>query len=278
MEASNGYGNYNAFFASVSVRDWHGMTAQSNFTWSNTLGTGAVTQATSSYTVLDPWDLGAMYGPQSFDVRFLFNQSLLWEPRFFKNQKGILGRMLDGWAFAPLFTARSGFPLYIGVQTGTNGSCQSFGQMNCNEGSTNEQAAFLVPYKGGNSAYTNQVISGTIGVNTNPANGGVGINMFKDPAAVYNGFRRLLLGEDHNGGGFGRLRGLPTWNLDLSIAKKFQFTERVGMMFLAQFANVLNKFQPSNPTLTLDNPAAFGNITTQANTPRQIEFGLRVHF
>jgi len=53
---------------------------------------------------------------------------------------------------------------------------------------------------------------------------------------------------------------------------------RIGMTFLAQFANVLNKFQPSNPTFALDNPAAFGNITTQANTPRQIEFGLRVHF
>lgn len=278
MEAANGYGNYNAAFVSVAVRDWHGVTAQSNFTWSHTLGTGAVTQATSSYTVLDPWDLGAMYGPQSYDVRFLFNQSVLWEPRFFKNQNSIFGRLLDGWAFAPLFTARSGFPLYVGIQSGTNGSCQSFGEMNCNEGSTNEQAPFLVPYKGGNSAIKNTTVTGAIGTNTNPANGGVGINAFHDPAAVYAGFRRLILGLDHNGGGTGRLRGMPTWNLDLSVAKKFQFTERVGMMFLAQFANVLNKFQPGNPSMTLDSPASFGNITSQANTPRQIEFGLRVHF
>ncbi len=64
----------------------------------------------------------------------------------------------------------------------------------------------------------------------------------------------------------------------MSVAKKFQFTERIGMMFLAQFANVLNKFQPGNPSMSLDNPTSFGNITTQANTPRQIEFGLRVHF
>jgi Carboxypeptidase regulatory-like domain len=278
MEAANGYGNYNAAFVTMSIRDWHGMTAQSNFTWSHTLGTGAVTQATSSYSVLDPWDLGAMYGPQSFDVRFLFNQSVLWEPRFFKNQKGIFGRLLDGWAFAPLFTARSGFPLRVGIQSGVNANCQSFAQMNCNEGSSQENAMFLVPYKGGNSALKNQTFTGTIGINTNPANGGVGINAFSDPAAVYNGFRRLILGLDHNGGGTGILRGLPTWNLDLSIAKKFTFTERIGMTFLAQFANVLNKFQPDNPSMTLDNPASFGNITTQANTPRQIEFGLRVHF
>ena len=278
MEAANGYGNYNAAFVSLAIRDFHGITMQSNFTYSHSLGTGAVTQATSSFSVLDPWDLGAMYGPQSFDVRFLFNQSLLWEPHFFKDKNSILGKALDGWAFAPLFTARSGFPLSMTVQSGTNASCQSFGEMNCNEGSTNEQAAFIVPYSGGNSAHVNTVVTGNIGTNTNPANGGVGINMFSDPAAVYNGFRRLVLGLDHNGGGLGRIRGLPTWNLDLSVAKKFQFTERVGMMFLAQFANVLNKLQLNNPSLSLDSPSSFGNITTQLNTPRQIEFGLRVHF
>ena len=278
METSGGYGNYNAAFVSVAVRDWHGVTAQSNFTWSHTLGTGAVTQSTSSYTVLDPWDIGAMYGPQTYDIRFLFNQSVLWEPHFFKDQKGLLGRLLDGWAFVPLFTARSGVPLRVTVQSGVNANCQSFGEMNCNEGSTYENAMFLTPYKGGNAAHKNSVVTGTIGTNTNPANGGAGINMFSDPAAVYAGFRRLILGLDHNGGGAGILRGLPTWNLDLSIAKKFQFTERIGMSFLAQFANVLNKFQASDPSVTLDTPGSFGNITSQANTPRQIEFGLRVHF
>jgi hypothetical protein len=219
-----------------------------------------------------------MYGPQSFDIRYLFNQSVLWEPRFFKNQKGLLGRLADGWAIAPLFTARSGFPLYVGIQSGTNGSCQSFGEMNCNEGGTNEQAAFFLPYTGGNVAHKNTVVTGTIGTNGNPANNGAGINMFTDPTLVYNEFRRLILGLDHNGGGLGRVRGLPTWNLDLSIAKKFVFTERVGMTFLAQFANVLNKFQPSDPSMTLDIPASFGVINGQANTPRQIEFGLRVTF
>ena len=142
----------------------------------------------------------------------------------------------------------------------------------------NEQAPFLVPFTGGNSAHKGSLITGTIGTNTNPANGGVGINMFTDPTAVYNQFRRLILGLDTNGGGTGRVRGLPTWNLDLTVAKKFVFTERIGMTILAQFANVLNKFQPTNPSMTLDSPASFGNINGQANTPRQMEFGLRVVF
>jgi len=88
----------------------------------------------------------------------------------------------------------------------------------------------------------------------------------------------LVLGLHGNGGGSGRIYGLPQWNLDLSVAKEFKFTERVGMTFLAQFANVLNHWQPSNPTLNIDSPQTFGTITTQLNTPRQIEFGLRIHF
>ena len=45
-----------------------------------------------------------------------------------------------------------------------------------------------------------------------------------------------------------------------------------------EFANVLNHFQPGTPSLNLDSPQSFGHITTQANTPRQIEFGLKLRF
>src|SRR5262249_11101903 len=89
----------------------------------------------------------------------------------------------------------------------------------------------------------------TVGLNTNAANNGTGINMFTNPDEVYAQFRRLILGLDHSGGGAGRIYNLPQWNLDLSVAKEFKFTERVGMTFLAQFANVLNHFQPGTPSL-----------------------------
>jgi hypothetical protein len=280
METSTGYGNYNAAFFALGFRDWHGVTAQSNLTWSRAMGTGAVTQSTSSFSVIDPWDLSAMYGPQSYDVRFLYNLAVLWEPTFFHGRKGITGRLLDGWTFSPLFQARSGFPLQVSINTGVNANCQSFGEMNCNDGSTNENAVLALPYTGGSSAHKGTTVTGGVGQNTNPGNGGVGINMFSNPAAVYSEFRRLLLGLDHNAGGAGRIYGLPTWSLDLSVAKKFRFNERIGMDFLAQFANVLNHFQPNNPTLNIDSPQTWGNITgALANTfPRQIEFGLRVHF
>jgi hypothetical protein len=34
----------------------------------------------------------------------------------------------------------------------------------------------------------------------------------------------------------------------------------------------------ANPTLTLTTPTTFGRINGAANTARQLEFGLRLHF
>lgn len=281
METSLGYGNYHAGFAGLEIRDWNGLTARSNFTWSKALGTGAVTQSTSQLTVSDPWDIHAMYGPQQFDIRFLYNLSVIYQPAFFKSKKGVAGQLLGGWSFAPLFTARSGAPVRVNMSQGAGSNCQSFGEVNCSAGSTWENAVLISPYTAGNSAHKNLTVNGSIGANTNAANGGSGINLFENPAEVYGQFRRLVLGLDHTSGGFGVLRGLPAWNLDLSVSKDFKLTERTGVTFLAQFSNVFNHFQPGDDiSLNLDQPQNFGHINSQSNTilSRQIEFGLRFRF
>jgi hypothetical protein len=48
-------------------------------------------------------------------------------------------------------------------------------------------------------------------------------------------------------------------------------------MYIA-ITNLMNHFQPSSPSMNLSSPTTFGQITGQANTPRNMEFGLRVHF
>jgi hypothetical protein len=274
MNTSLGHGNYNAAFVSFTARNWHGLAARSNFTWSRSLGTGAEVQARSSRSVVDPWDLEANYGPQDFDIRFLYNLSLLYEPSLFKG-RGLLEKVLGGWAIAPLFTAQSGSPLRVTFAA----NCQSFGEMNCSSGSSWENAVLVAPpFTGGNTRHDGVPGSNGVGINGNPATGGSGINMFADPRGAYSQFRRLILGIDHRGGAAGPLRGFRTWNLDLSVSKKFKFTESTGLTFSAQFANVLNHFQPANPSLNLDNKAAWGNVNDQLNDPRQIEFGLHFRF
>jgi hypothetical protein len=123
-------------------------------------------------------------------------------------------------------------------------------------------------------------VTGTGGVGTtgNASTGGSGLNIFSNPAAIYSEFGRLVLGRNSDAGGAGVIRGFPTWNLDTTISKDIRGTERVGATLIFQFTNILNHFQPNNPTMNIDSPQSFGVVTSQLNTPRQLEFGLRLHF
>ncbi|HWB99386.1 MAG TPA: hypothetical protein VG672_21905, partial [Bryobacteraceae bacterium] len=273
MAASLGYGNYNGAFLSMRMSDWHGLTSMSNVTFSRALGTGGF--GSGILTPMDMWDVSSMYGSQAFDINWVYNLSIYYRPPVYKGQKGVLGQLLGGWVFSPLFTAQSGAPLSVL----TNTSCQSFGEMNCSYLSQYyEQAVPLAPYTGGNSAHYNVTASGVAGQSGNAASGGTGMNIFADPSAAYSSFRRVILGVDSRSGGAGPLRGFPTWNLDLSVMKDIRFREGMGATLSFQFVNVLNHFQPASPGLNIDNPAGFGVITSQANAPRQIEFGLRIFF
>ena len=123
MIDSVGYGNYNALFVTFRSRDFHGISTTSNFTWGRSLGTAAVTQASSAYTALDVFNIGANYGANSFDIKFLYNMSLSYSVPYFKTQKGIVGHVLGGWTVSPIFIAQSGSP--IGVTYSEGGICSS---------------------------------------------------------------------------------------------------------------------------------------------------------
>jgi len=275
--AATGYGNYNALFTTYRVRDYHGVSGTANFTWGRALGTGTTSQATSSNTALDVYDMGHNYGPQSYDTKFLFNAALFYQPRWFRGQRGVLGKALGGWTFSPLFIAQSGSPLVVGYSEGGCTGCQAFGEVSTTSSATtsfttNAQGASA--YTGGSSAHYNTVGSSVGTASSNPS----AVNMFADPAAVLAEFRKCILGFDTNCGGFA-LRGLPRWNLDLSVNKEIGFArEGMGAEISFQFTNVLNHVAMGSPTLTTTTPASFGRITGTASSARQMEFGLRLHF
>jgi hypothetical protein len=283
LSTSNGYGNFNAGFLSFTMRDWHGLTARSNFTWGRALGTGTVNQSGSSMTVPDPWNLQAGYGPQPYDIRFVYSLLMVYNVPFLRTQRGIAGRVLGGWSISPLLTAQSGAPVEVNIGSASNTDAQSFGEVYGNSNSAYENAALLSPFTGGNSAHYNISVPSGCGVSGNASTGGSGINLFANPAAVCGEFRRLILGYDSNAGGAGIIRGFPTWNLDANLSKDIRFTEQVGATLTFQFSNLLNHFQPANPGLNIDSPGSWGVVTNQAVSTngvqsRQMEFGLRIRF
>jgi hypothetical protein len=222
VNASVGYGNYNAAFFTAKVSDWHGMTAQSNFTWSRTLSTGSVTQSTSGDTPADPFNLRRGYGLAGFDRKFVYNLFIVYQSPFYKSQQGIVGHALGGWTFGPIFTAASGLPITLGT---INGGGQAFGEgdsINYFANGNSENAVPIGPIPGAGVHYN---VAGSSGIGTS----GFGANMFANPAAVFNNIRQPILGVDQGNGGWGVLRGLPYWSLYLSIAKSIKITERFNL-------------------------------------------------
>ena len=269
VNASIGHGNYNAGFATLRMSNWKGVTMQSNFTWSKALGTGALVQATSEYTADDPFNLDTMYGLQAFDRKFVYNMFVVYQPPFYQSQHGLVGHLLGGWTLAPIFAAGSGEPIPLNT---VNGTSEAFGEGDALNFFSNENGVLAAPFTGGNSRHDG--VKGSNGVGT-----GGDVNMFANPAAVLAEFRNPILGLDTNAGGFGVVRGLPYWNVDFSIRKSVNVTERVKTEFQAVFTNVLNHMQMLDPTLDMSTPSSFGVLTGQdVNSARKMEFGLRVVF
>ncbi|HJX90352.1 MAG TPA: carboxypeptidase-like regulatory domain-containing protein [Pyrinomonadaceae bacterium] len=283
---SLGFSNYHAMFATFKLTDWHGITSITNFTYGKALGTAQIAQYNSSNQFLDIWNPRASYGPQVFDLRFIFSSGVTYRPSMFRNRQGWTGKLLDGWSISPFMTAQSGFPIGIGYTEGGNCSsaCQAFGQVGnvSSSSSAFESAIPLAPYNGGHSAHLGVTGSSVTlnGVSTNVGTNNTSqVNLFADPASVWANFRRCVLGVDTSCGSVGNLRGLNRWNVDATIAKDLKFTERVGATFTLQFTNLFNHFQPSDPSsLSLTSNTSFGRITTAVYGARQMELGLRIHF
>ncbi len=270
LNTSSGYGNYNAGYFQLSFHDWNGLSMKTNLTFSRSLGTQAVVQASSEITVNDPYNLSTSYGVQPFDETWSYNLYFTYTPPFYKEEQGVAGKILGGWSFSPLFVAGSGFP--VEVQTG-NGNGQSWGEGDSNNESGLTENAILI----GPLDYTNTRKQGVFGTFAGTA--GAGQNVFTNPDQAWEAFRNPILGVDTKDGGAGPLRGLPFWNLDLGINKNIKFSERFNLSLYGAFTNVLNHMQPSDPFFALYSEATFGVLggggNVQGNTPRQMQIGLR---
>jgi hypothetical protein len=268
LSTSLGHGNYNAGFITFKMNNWHGITLQNNFTYSKALGTGAVIQATSQETAVDPFDLDRQYGPQAFDRKFVDALFLVYQPPYFNSQQGLLGHILGGWTFAPIFTAGSGAPDFCNTNTGVFSEGYSGSQ---DWGSGDAANVFT---------NANCVLTSSNAPSASVHNVNGVANMFANPAAVFSQVRPLILGLDGNTGGFGQFRGLAYWNMNLGVKKNFRVTERFSVEASVNFINVLNHNQLLDPTLNIagQNPQTFGQLSTEGTYPRTMEFGIRANF
>jgi hypothetical protein len=76
----------------------------------------------------------------------------------------------------------------------------------------------------------------------------------------------------------GFLRGPGQRNVDLAAERSFRITEALHFNFRAEFFNLTNTSNFSNPNTSLSSGQAFGTISSTATNPRIIQFAGKILF
>jgi Carboxypeptidase regulatory-like domain len=115
-------------------------------------------------------------------------------------------------------------------------------------------------------------------------NSGVNPNTHNTPGYYFNPAAFSAPGSDIGRFGncpVGFLLGPPTKNFSASLGKNFAFTERIGLRYEADFANLLNIRNPADPNTKI-NSGSFGLISAVQSAeqagPRTIQMSLRLSF
>jgi hypothetical protein len=272
-----GWSNYNALVVTLRHAGTN-FTYDVNYTFSKSLDTNQGVQNDSA-NLANPLYPAADYGPSRFDHTHILNAMFVYNtPRTYSMFPKAVNQIVGGWYLSGILSALSGAPIYVVENAQVFGGGQ--------RAEFNTPAVPTVPVSSINTGvHYNVAGSGGIGTTGNPAAGGTGLNIFANPQAVYNDFTFVQLGTNFDGSGH-PLRGLPFWNLDTSIGKKWRITERVNFNTSFDFYNLFNHPNFGNPTLNLtgSTTASFGVITStlvpanrQASS-RWIMFGARLEF
>jgi len=74
------------------------------------------------------------------------------------------------------------------------------------------------------------------------------------------------------------VRTPASYNEDFSVFKSVSFGESRSVEFRAEMFDVFNRVVFGPPARNVNNPSTFGIISSQANDPRVIQFGLKLLF
>ncbi len=128
LTSSNGsFSWYHGMQVTATKRLSHGLSFLASYTWSKAIDEG------SEATFVGPGDINAaisrrlggrsMRGPSRFDTRHRFTLNYSYELPFFKQQSGVIGRVLGGWQVSGVLAFVSGnpFTVFLGYDLNADG-------------------------------------------------------------------------------------------------------------------------------------------------------------
>ena len=253
---SKGISSYNGLEVDVNHRWSHSLQFRGVYTFSKALDDGDnmnTSVATNSPAfVANPLQPKADYGRASFDVRHSAVLQAAYDLPFGRSNpsgdESWVDRLVRNWQASGIVTLQSGLPFT--PQLSYNPS---------NDGDTRNPVR-----PSWNPSFTGPVILG-------------GPDQYFNPLA----FIQPLPGTYGN---VGRnvLQGPGLAQTDLSLARRFSLSERVGLQFRAEFFNLFNRtnFNTPNPVVYSSatggpSPTA-GVITSTSTSSRQVQLGLKL--
>lgn len=302
-KTSGGTDHYDSLQTTYQRRYAKGLTVGAQWTYGHSIGnTGGSNEA---QTAANPYDFSVDRGNNAFDVRHSGNVSALYEMPFGKGRKygsswsGFSEAFLGGWQLGGIWNGRTGLPVDVKItrpdfvyRDNRNGNIVNSPILV--NGSPVTTAIENTP---GGGAFRNarrpDYIGGDVFIKTDDR------RYMLNPAA-------FAIPQPGMVGNLGRwaIHGPAMSQFDLTLHKRFSFTERTNLEFRSEIYNLFNLVNFANPPATLANALGTGTNQLQpgqaftraaaggnfgvANgtveraiglgTSRQIQFSLRFNF
>jgi hypothetical protein len=182
-------------------------------------------------------------GDANFDLRHRLAVSLIWDLPFYRDGRGLRGRLFGDWQIASIFQAQTGQPFTLNLPTDANAD--------------------------GNLADRPDSVDGLRFVDRH-GHQRVELTRAATSFFIFNRDRAGAVGRN-------TARGDGFVNLDLSLTKNFRVTERQSLVFRAEFFNALNRANFGLPIGTIGAPG-FGTAVETVNPARLVQFALKYSF
>jgi hypothetical protein len=253
-----GTSSYHSLNVSLQKRVTHGLSFKANYTYAKVIDLNSAILAPSAGNeppdVFSPYDLKLNRGVASYSLHHQFNANFSYQLPFGSGQHfaggahGVVNQLIGGWQWNGIVQAQGGFPFTPLAGSNISGT-----------GDANQSD---VP--DWNPDFKGPVILGTP-------------DHWFDPRA----FRMPIAGTFGNVSR-GSLRGPDLVNLDTSLFKKFNITERWNLQFRAEVFNILNHANFAYPNEIVFSGTSYsssaGALTYTATPSRQIQFALKLLF
>jgi hypothetical protein len=251
LAGSWGWAHYQGLQAQVAKRAARGLTVLANYTYGKAMSidsSGAFATALGAGP-RDPWNLRLDYSAADYDITQQFKAALIYDLPKVHLGPAALQRVVNNWQVNSMITARSGFPFTC--RSGVDNSLTGTGNDTCDQ--IDARSARLP--------------------------GADPLKTWFNTAA----FTRNAIGT-YGSAGRNNMRRPGVSNVNLSLFRLFQVSERLKAEFRAEAFNALNHanldlFYISNSYTNSENLTSpnFGQIT-HAQDPRLMQLALKLRW